>query len=200
MIYSADSIILICNSHGATSTAVIFSTAFSEAATSTDIAPPVLDKFGSKPQFARIVDVFTDALTMARFPVKVSYSVLLTRPGVNNAFEPKPNRSGTIDVIPPQPSAVRLTEGSGHVEFDITVVLIEALYGWNSMIAGDTTCRTEMHVKYKNTEIVAEVDAVNLVCRHKVRMAAPSPLQASDMSCIVVSLWYREREADNASR
>lgn len=168
--------------HSASRLTVMFSTALSEALMATDMESPALERTGSRPQLARIVLAFTVALSIAWFSEKVSYSVLLTRPGVDNIDEPKPNMSGTIGDIPPQSSAVRLTEGSGHVEFDATIAASEALYGSNCMMAGDATCKTEMHARYKNTEIVAEADAAILVCCHNVRIAAPSPFQASDMS------------------
>lgn len=172
--------ILICNSHGFPKYTVIFSTAFSET-----LVPPKLRlvaRIGSKPQLACIVVAFTDALTTCWFPVKVSYSVLFTKPEVDNTDELRLDMDGASGVILAHVSAERLTEGSGQVEFDAMTVVSVTLYGWNCMIVGDATCRTEMHVKYKNTKITARGDAAILVCCHNVRTAAPSPAHASDMS------------------
>ena len=110
--------------------------------------------------------------------MNVSYSVLFTRPDINNVDESRLDMAGTNGVISFHPSAERFTEGSGHVEFDATTVLSEALYGWNCMIVDDATWRTEMHVKYKNTSITAQGDAAIFVCCHSVRIEVPSPPQA----------------------
>ena len=159
---------------------------------------PIHVRFGRSPQSARKVFAFTEALAIWGVPVTVSYSVLFIRPPVDSPG--KVDMAKTSGGIVSMLNAVRLTEGSGQVEFDGTDIVDVALYASNPMIVGDATCRMKIQVRYEKTKSVAPVDAEIFLCFHNMAMAAPSPAQAPETSWMAVSFCWRERESDTASR